>query len=795
MKFALALIALLLAFGCMATPPANTAVDQAVRTRIRFDSDWRFHLGDVADGQSPALDDSAWRRLQLPHDWSIEQPFSPDLASGTGFLPGGIGWYRKTFVLDGPRARQRTSICFDGIYMNSHVWINGHDLGLRPNGFVSFQYDLTDYLNPPGQPNTLAVRVDHADGADSRFYTGSGIYRDVWLVTTSDLHIAPWGVYVTTPNITADSAMVATEISLTNESAHDIKATLDTIVQDSSGIPVAAIRSTQSIAAGTTEPLNHRSEVPRPTLWSCDHPYLYTLVSNVSVGGRLVDQVITPFGIRSIDFDPNRGFLLNGQRTLIKGVCLHQDAGALGAAVTEDVFSRRLQLLKQMGCNAVRTSHNPPSPLLLDLCDEMGFLVMDEAFDEWALPKKKWVAGRNNGLPSFQGYSEYFAQWGVRDLQSMVQRDRNHPCVVLWSIGNEIDYDKDPYWDPSSPAYKPDLPSAADLPPIARMLKSAVKQLDQTRPVTAALANIPVSNETGLANVLDVTGYNYQERYYRAGHARYPHRAMFGSETFHTYPAWQAVEDLPYATGQFLWTGFDYLGESARWPLHGSPSGDLDECGIPKPLFYFRQSLWTDKPMVYLAVQQSRFRSAAVWERPDFGRSIATVLCYTNCHQVELFLNGTSLGIRRLSEANGHVLIWAVPYARGTLRAVSDSGSVCELTTPGPPDHIRLIADNSSMSADGRTLLYVEADVLDHANQLVYAAENPIHFSLVGPASIAAVDSGDLASQESFQSHTRHAFHGQCVLIVRSTTDAGEVSIQASSDGLLSGHINISTNN
>jgi beta-galactosidase len=795
MKFILAALALSLAFGCMANPPGGVSISPSGRTEQRFDTDWRFYLGDVPGAQSSALNDSSWRHPQLPHDWSIEQPFSPDLASGTGFLPGGIGWYRKTFTLDSRLAGRRISVRFDGIYMNSHVWINGHDLGLRPNGFVSFQYDLTAFLNPPGQPNVLAVRVDHANSADSRFYTGSGIYRDVWLISTGDVHVIPWGVYVTTPNVAADSAMIGMQTSLANESEQSVLVTVDSQIDDAAGNVVAAAQSDQTLAAGQAANLDQQANLAHPTLWSCDQPYLYRLITTVRVAGQIVDQLNTPFGVRSIDFNPDRGFLLNGQKTLIKGVCLHQDAGALGAAVTEDVFARRLQLLKQMGCNAIRTSHNPPSPLLLDLCDRMGFLVMDEAFDEWARPKKKWVTGRNNGSPSFQGYSEYFNRWAVRDLQSMVQRDRNHPSVILWSIGNEIDYDKDPYWDPQSPAYQPNEPSAAELPPIAKALKDAVKQVDQTRPVTAALATIAVSNETGLADVLDVVGYNYQEQHYPADHARFPHRAMFGSENFHFYPAWKAVEDLPYASGQFLWTGFDYLGESARWPLHGSPAGDLDECGFAKPLYYFRQSLWTDKPMVYLAVQQSRLRSATAWTAPDFGRSTATVLCYTNCQQVELLLNGKSLGTKRLADSPGHVLTWQVHYTPGTLHAVGDSGCVCDLTTPGRPDHIRLISDKSVMVADGRSLAFIEADVVDNANHLGFAAEDLIHFTLTGPATIAAVDSGDLISQESFQSDSRHAFHGQCLLIVRSGLQSGNVSIQASSTGLASGETTISTSN
>jgi beta-galactosidase len=767
------------------------------RATERFDADWKFHLGDQSGAQSPDFNDSSWRTLNLPHDWSIEQPFDPKLASGTGFLPGGVGWYRKHFDLPTLRSGLEIHVRFDGAYMNSRVWINGHDLGIRPNGFVSFEYDLTPYLQTTG--NTLAVRVDHSEDADSRFYTGSGIYRDVWLITTSDVHIDSWGVYLTTPLARTDSATVTAQTTVHNQSDQAKAVTLVSRIEDTDGVVIARAESPRTIEAKQRFDFQQKFSVLFAHLWSCNDPYLYRVVSMVNVDGQTVDQITTPLGIRSIAFDADQGFLLNGNKVLIKGICLHQDAGAFGAAVPPEEFARRLRLLKELGCNAIRTSHNPPSPVLLDLCDQLGFLVMDEAFDEWARPKKKWVAGRNQGKPSFQGYSEYFKDSAVSDIQSMVQRDRNHPSVILWSIGNEVDYDKDPYFDPRSTT----RPSAAELPAIARTLADAVKAVDPTRPVTAALANVAVSNRTGLADVLDVAGYNYQEQFYSADHARYPARKIIGSENSHAYTAWEAVRDLPYAAGQFLWTGFDYLGEAPLWPMHGSPSGVFEEGDFKKPSFYFRQSLWSDEPMVYLAVRQPgpatrgrfdrRFQGEALWSAQP-GQRI-TVVCYSNCLSVELLLNGKSLGIRDLPQAFDGVRSWQVAYAPGTLKAVGMTGATpvcsCRLTTPGKPDHLRLRPEETTIGADGSALAFVPVEVLDADNNLVYANDAMIHFAVSGPAKIRAVDSGDLASRESFQADHRRAYHGRCLLIIQSQTQTGTIEVTASSDGLIGDHATI----
>ena len=622
-----------------------------------FDDGWRFHLGDAAGADEPEFDDSEWREVDLPHDWSIELPFDPQLASATAYLPGGIAWYRKEFRLPASLSGKRVGILFEGVYMNSEVWINGAYLGKRPYGCVSFDYDLTPHLLPAPQPNVLAVKVDHSDYADTRWYSGSGIYRHVRIIATGGIYIPTWGTFVTTPTIEKKFALVGMETRVKNSGAAAGEVALVSIIQDAKGREVAKVETLRTIQPGEEFRFQQNTRLTNPRLWSPDDPHLYAVVSRIKVGGAVVDEYRTPLGVRTFVFDPDNGFHLNGRKTLFKGVCLHQDAGCFGTAVPARAWEKRLRLLKELGCNAIRTSHNPPSPEFLDLCDRLGFLVMDEAFDEWARPKKKWLRGRNNGRPGYEGYATYFKQWGIADIKAMVERDKNHPSIILWSIGNEIDYPRDPYYDENMRDFSPDKPNATELPGIAANLIQAIKEVDSTRPVTAALANIQVSNRTGLAGLLDVVGYNYEEADYARDHARYPARKLLGSENSHAYAAWRTVEQLPYANGQFLWTGADYFGESPGWPVRSFDSGLLDECGFPKPAYYFRQSLWSAKPMVYLAVQTATLppRAAEIvahWTRPGGAEVVPlNVFCYTNCDAVELFLNGRSLGEKSLSAA------------------------------------------------------------------------------------------------------------------------------------------------
>lgn len=777
-------------------------VPAAPRVTRLFDEGWKFHLGDAPSAQEPGFQDGEWRSLDLPHDWSIELPFDAQCASGTGYLPGGIGWYRKSFRLPASAAGQRVAIRFDGVYMNSEVWINGHYLGKRPNGYISFEYDLTPHLLRGEKENVLAVRVDHSKFADSRWYTGSGIYRHVWLVCTGDVHVASWGTHVTTPEVSQQSATIEVKTRVRNEGARAGEVLLVTTIEDGEGKAVASAESAHAIDPGQEYRFEQTARIGDPKLWSPEAPYLYSVVSRVKIAGAVVDEYRSPLGVRFFSFDPDKGFFFNGTKTLIKGVCIHHDAGCLGAAVPDRALERRLHLIKELGCNAIRTSHNPPSPELLDMCDRIGFMVMDEAFDEWARPKKKWVQGRNVAQPSFDGYAEYFEEWGTKDIQSMVERDKNHPSIILWSIGNEIDYSRDPYYDPAAQNYTPapDRPSAAELTPIAAKLIEAVRAVDASRPITAGLANIAVSNPTGLADLLDVVGYNYQEGAYAPDHARYPKRKIVGSENSHAYNAWKTVEDIPYANGQFLWTGVDFLGEANRWPNRGSSAGLLDECGFKKPQYYFRQSLWSPKPMVHIAPRAGgggrgmRGRGANRGWQGDAGESVP-VACYTNCETVELLLNGKSLGEKLLSSAQNRVLSWDVPYADGTLKAVGKNGNaaVCsfEIVTPGKPQRIKLSADTTSILADGRDLAHVEVSVVDAAGNVVPSAADTISFEISGPGRILGVDSGDQNSHESFKADSRKAYQGRCLVIVQSLSNPGSITLKATASELSADQITI----
>jgi hypothetical protein len=652
--------------------------------------------------------------------------------------------------------------------------------------------------------------VDHSEDADTRWYSGSGIFRNVWLEWYDEVHIPVWGTFVTTPKVSKSSAAISVATRVRNDSPSPKDVSLATIIRGPDWKEIGRITTNQRIPAGEEFRFQQTTEVANPQLWSPDQPNIHALVQEVHANEKLMmGMTVLPFGIRWFEFDANKGFSLNGQHLLIKGVCVHHEAGCLGAAFWVDAWKRRLQTLKELGCNAIRMSHNPPAPELLDLCDRMGFLVMDEAFDEWALPKKKWITGRNNGQPGSQGYAKDFAEWSTRDIQSMVERDRNHPSIILWSIGNEIDYPRDPYYDPSMNDNSPDRPQATDMPAVAAKLVKAIKELDTTRPVTAALANISASNRTGYPETLDVVGYNYTETAYRGDHEKFPSRKIIGSENSQNYQAWQPVIELPYATGQFLWTGIDYIGEAGLWPSRGSSAGLLDECGFKKPLAFFRQSLWSDKPMVYLATRQGGGgrggrgggfgggNIAPTWNLQLTEGAMANVVCYTNCEKVELFLNGKSLGEKAQSEGQNRTLTWQVPYSAGTLKAVGKNGgaTACafELKTAGAPKGIKLAPDVTTISADGRSLSHVEVSVTDEAGVPIYAAQDQVNFELTGPGRIIGVDSGDMRSHESFQAPTRKLYQGKCLVIIQSTQKTGAIKLTASAVGLASHQILITS--
>jgi hypothetical protein len=792
---------------------ALPAYAQSPREHRNFDNGWRFHLGDLKQAEAPAFADKDWRAVDLPHDWSIEGPYSQKNASGTGFLPGGIGWYRKSFPLPASVRDRKVAIHFDGVYRDSDVWINGKHLGHRPYGYSSFEYDLTPYLKYGAVSNVLAVRVDRTVVADSRWYPGTGIYRHVWLDMTGPVHIAPWGAYVTTPVAGEAEALVSTETRVVNETPAEALATVVTTILNERAEEVATAKEEDTVAAGKERTFAQQAVIARPGLWSPEQPHLYTAVSRVYLGGQVVDELRTPFGIRSFYFSPDKGLILNGRPTKMKGVCIHHDLGALGAAFFEEALERRLKSFKAIGVNAIRCSHNPMAPEFYDLADRMGFLVMDEAFDEWTGGKRKWAEGRNNGAVARHGYNESFEEWGVRDAQDMVLRDRNHPSIVMWSIGNEIDYPTDPFVHPrgrvdnSIPkdgGVKPKDLSANLMPPIERQLIAAVKRFDATRPVTMALADIDASNATGVANMLDVVGYNYLEQDYERDHKAYPNRVIYGSENSRGLDQWRQVAINDYVGGQFLWTGMDFLGEANRFPTHGSMSGLLDIQGFWKREAHLRQALWNDQPMVYAAAWATgdessiadsrtlgRNQTVERWGWTADARKNIPVEVYSNCESVELLLNGRSVGEKRIADRLAPVVIFAVPNEAGTVEVLGKRGGNTvarfQLKAIGPAERIQLTPDLRTLKSEGRQVSTVEVVVVDRDGNRVPDANPEITVALAGDGRLIAVDNADLTDNTSAQGGKKKAYQGRAVAVVRSGAQPGRVTLRASAAGLTAG--------
>ena len=783
-----------------------------MRQVIRFNGDWKFHKGDARDAHRSAFDDSEWRSVDLPHDWSIEGPFDRSWASGTGFLPGGTGWYRKTFAWPTPgpdRAdvdTDRVFIHFDGVYCNSDIYINSHHLGRQPNGFIGFRYDVTPYLNHGGE-NTIAVRVDHGEFADSRWYTGSGIYRNVTLIVTDAVHIKQWGVFVTTPIVTPQSADVRLDVAVENHGPSPWNAGIACTLLDPHGRVVASTTVPASLNPGQEKTHCGRLRVPHPQMWSPASPALYRLLTEIVRGDSIVDRVETPVGIRTIRFDPREGFFLNGQNLKLKGVCIHDDAGALGTAVPAKVWERRLRTLKAAGINAIRMAHNPHMPELYDLCDRMGLLVQDEAFDEWELGKNKWVAGWNVGVPSRDGYHTHFSHRAEADLRDMVVSHRNHPSIIMWSIGNETDYPNDPYSHEildhgTNPqiyghGFHPAAPHADRLGEVARKLAGIVKDCDTTRPITAGLASALISNETGYADALDVVGYNYQEYRYREDHERFPDRVLYGSENGMRWDFWDAVASDKSICGQFLWTGIDYLGEAGTWPSRSNGAGLLDLAGFPKPEYYYRQSLWSGEPMVYIGTRDlpSGEENANLWSHKvaepvwwGADGAMRRVNCFTNCERVELRLNGRSLGVKELAGSTEHTLWWDVPYEPGSLTAHGfingKAAAGCELKTAGAPAKIMAEPDTLDLRAGVADLAHIAVTIVDAAGVPVYAADDEIAWTIEGPAYLLGLESGDHASHEDYKAAKRRAYHGRMLGYLRSMDEAGSITVTLSAAGL-----------
>jgi len=782
------------------------AMAQGFGEQQPFNDGWRFHLGDIKYGGREYMDISQWEKVSLPHDWTVLQTASPQYAACTGFLPGGIAWYRKDFTVPSEKKGEKVYIYFEGVYNNSEVFINGKWLGIRPNGYISFMYEMTPYIKF-GESNSIAVRVDHSQDADSRWYTGSGIYRNVRLVYANPVHIDLWGIFYSTETKgnTSDISIVST-IKNTTEQPNTLKITQELL--DATGKPVASTSGQLKVEGNNNASVKQNLKLSNPHLWSIDEPYLYKLVTKVFNGNKQIDASSATVGIRTLGFDADNGFSLNGKSLKMKGVCIHHDAGALGSAVPKEVWLYRLSRLKSLGCNAIRMSHNPESNELFEACDELGFVVMAEAFDEWEYPKNKWIKGWNQGEPGLQGSFQYFREWGQRDLRDMVLRDRNHPSIVMWSIGNEVDYPNDPYSHPvlnestinqqQIGGYLDTHPRAERLGEIAKDLVAVVKECDTSRPVTAALAGVVMSNHTDYPGAVDVAGYNYTEDRYAIDHKQYPKRILFGSETKSGLDTWKAVRDNNYISGQFIWTGFDYLGEAGLWPSRGFTTGLIDLAGRIKPNGYFQRSLWSEQPVAYLGTYPANMRRFSLTDAPhvwnyEDGQMIR-VVCYANCDEAELFLNGKVVGERQKYNDNTAVFGWDVPYSEGTLEVKTyKNGQVAatdKLQTVGLPAALEArTADGNGLDKQG--LAQILVTVVDSNGLPAIFAENMIRCEVAGDGKVIAVENGKPVAYDNYRSNVHNAWNGNLLVYVKANSPSGDISLKVTSPLLKSATIRL----
>ena len=758
----------------------------------KFNEQWLFNLSDDSLSRCNNYDDSHWRKLDLPHDWSIEGQLSPSLASCTGYLPGGIGWYRKHFTVTDSMPRHY--IYFEGAYNRSEVYLNGHLLGKRPNGYISFMYDMTPYLKEGD--NLLAVRIDHSRYADSRWYTGSGIYRDVWMVSAPDIHFAQWGIGWNATSITDKQAIVNVSMEIEKHIPATGRLEASATLYDATGKLVSQSHTVTFAKEKGTANRTVTLKVAKPHRWNLDAPYLYTLKVELRLDEKLIDQCKTSIGLRTLQFDPDKGFALNGDWMKVKGVCLHHDAGVLGAVVPPEVWERRLKNLKGIGVNAIRMSHNPQAPIVYDLCDRLGFLVIDEASDEWEFPKRKWIKGWNVGEPGYDGSFDFFNEWIEQDVTDMVRRDRNHPSIFLWSIGNEVDYPNDPYSHPilngttiNQPmfgGYQPDAPDAMRIGIIAQRLAKCVREVDTSRPVTGALAGVVMSNQTAYPKAVDVVGYNYTENRYDEDHATYPKRIIYGSETGTGIEAWHAVRDRDFIFGQFVWTGTDYLGESGQWPSRGLYTGLLDFGGFLKPRGYFRASLWSEAPMAYIGTYPinsgEKWISTDAWDTWNYEPGqLIRVVCYTNAPQARLLLNGETVGKMKSYDDSTGIIYWDIPYTPGELRVegCSINGEVLSLytiKTSERPYALRAYADTTTLSADKSTT-HIIIEVVDEKGTIVKLSDNDITCHIEGPACLLGLEGSNNSDMSNYKDNHHRVYRGRLLAYIQTTGKKGDIRI------------------
>ena len=811
---------------------AQAAFSATDSRSVSFNDGWRFRLADDKAMASPGYDDSSWRQLNLPHDWAIEGDFSENNPSGTGggALPGGAAWYRKSFTIPAADRDKMIYIDFDGVYMNSTVYINGHELGTRPYGYASFSYDITTWLKKDGE-NVIAVRVDNSEQPNSRWYSGCGIYRNVWLRAVNPVHIPLWGVFVEPTSVSREKAAIDIETIVDNRSGKKENLRLATSIVNATGHTVATVTTPFSLKKGESTTVKQNLDVTSPHLWDIDDTYLYTVKTTVlpAKSDIAIDSLLTTTGLRYFDFDADKGFSLNGKPMKIKGVCMHHDLGALGAAVNTRAIERQLEILKEMGVNAYRASHNPPAPEVPELCDRMGFIVMDETFDMW---RKKKTA---------HDYSRYFPEWYERDLTDLVRRDRNHPSVMIWSIGNEVlEQWSDAKADSLSLeqanlilnfghsadmlAAESDSMSVNSL--LTRRLSGMVHDLDPMRPVTAGCNEPDPGNHLFRSGAIDIIGFNYHDDWFKDVPRNFPGKPFLITESvsalmtrgYYRMPSdslniWPERWDKPFfdpsfscssydnchapwgnthegtlrhmdtndfISGQFVWTGFDYLGEPTPygWPARSSYFGIVDLAGIPKDIYYMYQSQWRpDKTVLHLFPHWN-------WEP---GQEIDLWAYYNNADEVELFVNGESKGVRSLEPGKYHVS-WRVNFEPGTVRAVSHKDgktmAVREIHTAGEPYSVRLTPDRPAIDADGRDLSYLLVEILDKDGNLCPNADNEVTFTVNGAGFNAGVDNGSPVSLERFKADHRKAFYGKAMLIIQNNGEEGPVTVTATSPGL-----------
>jgi len=789
-----------------------SSFSQPLNGESDFNQNWKFLLGDDAKAKLVNYPDAKWRTLDLPHDWGVEGSFSKSHPAtfGGGALPGGVGWYRKQFVVPAVAKGKYVAIDFDGVYRNSEVWVNGHFLGKRPNGYIAFRYDLSPYLNYGGK-NTIAVRVDNSKQPNARWYSGSGIYRDVKLITKSRTHIDQWGTFVLTPVANESIAKVKIQVKVNAPALAKGTVLVRNLIYDRDNKLVASTEKPLKLNGKITQS-DQELDVQQPHLWSDTNPYLYTVRTQILTNGALTDTYTTPLGIRTFSFDANRGLVLNGKEIKIKGVCNHHDLGALGTAFNVRAATRQLELLKAMGCNGIRTSHNPPASALLDLCDQMGFIVMDEAFDMWVKKKSDF------------DYHLDWAKWHKRDLEDQILRDRNHPSVLVWSIGNEIQEQ----WGKGA-----DTTGRV----IARELAGIVKSLDTSRPITTANNDINLYNNLIQSGANDLIGYNYNHSKWKEFHDTYPGKKLIATETtsalqtrgHYDLPAdsariWPTAWDKPLLTGNadlscsaydncytpwgssheqtlqafmfdpvvsgmFVWTGFDYLGEPTpyEWPARSSYFGILDLAGFPKDVYWLYQSVWTDQPVLHVFPHWN-------WKQ---GQVVDVIAYYSAADEVELYLNGVSLG-KKTKAGNELKVSWKVKFEAGTLKAVSRKNGkvVLEKTvhTAGQPAQINLTADRDQLDADGKDLSFVTVKVTDKDGNLIPDAGHLLSFKLSTGASIVGLDNGSPTSHESFKGSRHQAFNGLALAIVKAGYKKSEVTLTATSPGLTPATLKIQLN-